>query len=132
MAKKSVDAEFSAYKSKGMKAPRPEAYGEASPSKAPSGKGPHAEKKDPHDADMPSGASAEAASMAPKHKGAAHAGAESKSPFTGCNGGEAVDVHAYYHNPLDKAASGKSPDMGGAPGDKSSAGPGKKRPDAKE
>lgn len=131
MSKKAVDAELAAYKTRGMKAPRPEGYSKPSPSEAPSGVGAHAEKHDPHTSDMYTKPSREMASEAPKHTGAAHKPAEAKLPFTGLNAGEKMDAMDYYHNPLSESKSGATPDKS-TRDNLSSAKSGKKRPDAKE
>ena len=104
MAKKAVDAANEAYKSKGMKAPRPEGFSPAkpSPSDAPAVHGSHDEKHDPHTADMEHKPAEHQQSEAPKSKGAAQKPADAKSPFKGVNEGEKMDIKEHYHNPLAK------------------------------
>lgn len=86
MAKKSVDASLAAYSNKGMKAPRPSAYGELDPSKAPKNKGPM-HKDPPYEK-----ASAEMAKMAPEHKKKPLTTKEAPEGVKGVNEGSPMEL----------------------------------------
>jgi len=84
MAKKSVDAALAAYKSKGMKAPRPGAGPALDPSKAPSHKG------SVHKEPVTMEAGEKQASMAPDTKKKSLPREDAPAGVAGVNGGSAM------------------------------------------
>jgi hypothetical protein len=86
MAKKSVDAALAAYKSKGMKAPRPGAGPALDPSKAPSHKG--TPDKNPSYGKVAD----KEAKMAPEHKKRPLPTQEAPHGVSGPNGGSSYEL----------------------------------------
>lgn len=88
MAKKSVDAGLAAYKSKGMKAPRPGAGPALDPSKAPSHKGSPGPGGHPGYGKV----GAAEAKMAPEHKKKSLPSEEAPPGVSGVNGGKSMSL----------------------------------------
>lgn len=106
MAKKSVDASLAAYKSKGMKAPRPEAGPKLDQSSPPKHK-PSMQHKEPSGpySKPDSGGKAPAfgeQSKKPDHKKKALPSKDAPAGVSGVNGGSSMNVNDHYCNPLKK------------------------------
>lgn len=99
MAKKSVDASHEAYKSKGMKAPRPGQYSiddTKAAKEAPKSK-PSMHHNEPEYKMEPG-----MQSKAPEHQKKALPSKDAPPGAMGVNGGKSMDVNEHYENPLKK------------------------------
>lgn len=97
MAKKSVDAELAAYKSKGMKAPRPDRHPSDPRSVAEAPKAqPSMQHIEPAHEMNP-----DSVRMPPDHKKKALPSKDAPAGASpGANMGDKMDVNEHYHNPL--------------------------------
>lgn len=96
-SKKSVDKSNMAYSNKGMKAPRPEAYGKADQSAAPKTE-PSMQHKEPSASYQYPKAGEQ--SMKPDHQKKALPSMDAPAGVKGVNEGEKMDANEHYHNPL--------------------------------